>query len=78
MANQIKQSSNGLAFQITNPARTAGLVEEDEDGNPERRADVRVFAFHGLLLFTDTDRVDGDNGAELAATPFATHRHFIV
>ncbi|WP_433633504.1 hypothetical protein [Halomicrococcus sp. NG-SE-24] len=68
MANQIKQSGDGLALQTTKPARTAGLVEEDEDGNPERQADVRVFAFDGLLLLTDVDRVDDDDVAELAAT----------
>ncbi|RBI58638.1 hypothetical protein DMJ13_26315 [halophilic archaeon] len=68
MTNRIKQSGNGLALQITKPARTAGLVEEDEEGNPKERADIRVFAFDGLLLLLDADRVDDDDVAELAAT----------
>ncbi|WP_433632857.1 hypothetical protein [Halomicrococcus sp. NG-SE-24] len=68
MTNRIKQSGDGLALQVTKPARTAGLVEEDENGNPNERADIRVFAFDGLLLLTDTDRVDDDDVAELAAT----------
>ncbi|RBI59511.1 hypothetical protein DMJ13_23205 [halophilic archaeon] len=68
MPNRIKQSGDGLALQITKPARTAGLVEEDKNGDATRRADVRVFAFDGLLLITGTDRVDDDDVAELAAT----------
>ncbi|WP_433631134.1 hypothetical protein [Halomicrococcus sp. NG-SE-24] len=68
MANQIKESGNGLALQVTKPARAAGLVEETENGDVERRADVRVFAFDDLLLIADTDRVDADEMAELATS----------
>ena len=34
MVNQINQSADGLALQVTREARKAGLVTEDSDGNP--------------------------------------------
>jgi hypothetical protein len=51
MANQIKSSgAAGAALQVTKPARAAGLVEEDEDGEATYLAEVRVFAFDRLCL----------------------------
>lgn len=68
MANSIKPSGEGYALQVTGPARTAGLVEEDEDGEAQRRATVRVHGFAGLLLAVDVDSVDERDEAELVAS----------
>lgn len=68
MPNDIKRtSSGGLALQITCEARTAGLVEEADHG-AVRLADAYLFAFDGLLLVTDADRVAQANVAELVST----------
>lgn len=67
MPNTIKESGEGYALQVTQPARDAGLVEEDSEGDPLRRADVRVHGFDGLLLVVDVDRVDEAAEAELVA-----------
>ena len=69
MPNAIKETRPGaLALQVTKPARAAGLVEEDADGDATYRADVRVYAFDGLLLVVDRDRVEDAHAAELVAT----------
>jgi RNA polymerase subunit RPABC4/transcription elongation factor Spt4 len=69
MVNKIKRSgTEGVALQITRPARSAALVEEDADGNPVYRADVLVYAFDHLLLVIDTDRVQIAHRAELVAS----------
>lgn len=71
MANSLKRSGDGLALQITKPARAADLVEERDtpDGKtPTYRAKTRVHAFAGLLLVVDTDRVPDDEEAALVAT----------
>jgi hypothetical protein len=65
MPNKIKRSGDGLALQVTKPARAAGLVEETDDV-PARFADIRVFAFDGLLLVVDIDRITDENMVELA------------
>ena len=58
MANQIKSSgADGVALQVTTPARAAGLVEEDNDGEATYLADVRVYAFDDLLLVVDLEAV---------------------
>ncbi|GAA0259497.1 hypothetical protein ACFFQF_20145 [Haladaptatus pallidirubidus] len=67
MPNTIKRSGDGLALQVTKPARAAGLVEETDDETP-RRANIRVFAFDGLLLVIDVDRVKNENIVELATS----------
>jgi len=67
MPNEIKESGEGYALQVTQPARDGGLVEEDSEGNTLRRADVRVHGFDGLLLVVDVDRVDDADEAELVA-----------
>ena len=56
MPNKIKRSGDGLALQVTKPARAAGLVEKTDD-ELTRLADIRVFAFDGLLLVVDLDRI---------------------
>lgn len=67
--NQIKRGgSEGLALQITKPARSAGLVAENDDGEATRLANVRVYAFDDLLLVVDLDRVDIEHTAELVAS----------
>lgn len=67
--NRIKRGgSEGLALQITKPARSAGLVEENDDGEATRLANVRVYAFDDLLLVVDIDRVDIVHIAELVTS----------
>lgn len=65
MANSIKQVGEGLGLQITGPAREAHLVDEDVDGDTQRRAPVRVYAFDELLLVLDRDRVDQEDVVDL-------------
>lgn len=65
MVNTIKDRSEGLALQVTIPARKAGLVEEDNDGETTRRADVRVYSFEGLLLVVDREKMDEAHIVEL-------------
>ena len=67
MPNKIKRSGDGLALQVTKPARAAGLVEETDD-EPTRLADIRVFAFDDLLLVVDIDRITDENMVELATS----------
>lgn len=55
--NRIKNSGDGVALQITKAARSAGFVEETEDGNVTRRAEVRVFAVDGVLVVFDLERM---------------------
>lgn len=71
MGNDIKRSgTDGLALQITEPARSAGLVEENDEGDATYLADIRVYAFDDLLLVADrdTDRVKNEDVAELVAS----------
>lgn len=65
MPNSIKQIGGAAALQITKPARAAGLVEEDSEGEVEYRADVLVHAVDGLLLVIDRDRVEDSARATL-------------
>jgi hypothetical protein len=66
MPNQIKSSGeDGLALQITKPARSSGLVEEDSEGDITYRADVRVYAFDHLLLVIDRNQLRTAETAEL-------------
>ncbi|MCO8256762.1 hypothetical protein NKF26_23350 [Haladaptatus sp. AB618] len=67
MANKIKRSGDGFALQVTKPARAAGLVEEVDD-EPAHLANIRVFAFDGLLLVVDLDRITDENIVELATS----------
>lgn len=53
MVNQIKESADGLALQVTRDAREAGLVREDTDGNPTDLSDVVVWAFDDLVMVID-------------------------
>ncbi|MDL0137974.1 hypothetical protein PNP85_00390 [Halobacterium salinarum] len=71
MANAIKKSGDGLALQITRPARTATLVAEDNDNTTTRLARTRIHAFDGLLVAIDVDRVPDGAEAELVATAAA-------
>jgi len=69
MVNTIKQSgTEGLALQITKPARCANLVEEDSSGEPTELAEVLVYAFDHLLLVVDSERVQTAQRAELVAS----------
>ena len=66
MANQIKASgADGVALQVTTPARAAGLVEEDNDGEATYLADVRVYAFDDHLLVVDLEAVTTAHTTEL-------------
>ena len=67
MANSIKKSAGGLALQITNEARKAGLVVEDSEGTATRRAEVYVYGFDDLLLLVDSENVAVSHRAELVA-----------
>lgn len=49
--NQIKKGGGDeLRLQITGPARDAGLVLEDSEGNATELASVYVYSFDGLVL----------------------------
>jgi len=60
MVNSIKNSADGLALQVTRPARKAGLVVEDADGNPKQLSGVVVYGFDDLLLVVDKSVSMGD------------------
>ena len=65
MPNSIKSTgADAVALQVTREARDAGLVEEADD-DATRLAPVNVFAFDGLLLVVDRDRVDDRDVVEL-------------
>jgi len=71
MANSIKSSGeDGLALQVTKPARSAGLVEENNEGNATYLANVRVYSFEDLLIAAslDTDHLKPEAIAELVAS----------
>jgi len=38
MPNQLTTTGDGLALQVTKPVRSAGLVEEDADGETTSRS----------------------------------------
>ena len=66
MPNSIKRSGKySVALQVTKPARAAGLVEENEEGEACRLAEVRLFSFDGLLLVVDLEEVSTEDIAEL-------------
>lgn len=66
MANILQQPGpDGYALSVTREARTAGLVEEDAEGDPRRLAPVRVYAFDDLLLVVDRDQLDDTEIVEL-------------
>lgn len=68
MTNSIKQSGATVALQVTKPARSAGLVEENAEGEPIRRAPTVVYGVDGNLLIIDRDRVSLEDRAELVAS----------
>lgn len=69
MVNQIKSSGeDGLALQVTKPARSAGLVEEDDEGKATSLAKVRVFSFDSFLLVTGLDIVSTEEITELVVS----------
>jgi len=68
MDNSIKESADGLALQVTRPARAAGLVQEDAEGNATRLADVFVYGFDDILLVVDAVEVSAKHRADLVAT----------
>jgi len=66
--NSIKESADGLALQVTEPARDrAGLVKENSEGEATHLSDVHVFGFDGLLVVIGADVSPADR-AELVAT----------
>ena len=68
MVNRVKESADGLALQVTKPARDgAGLVEETSEGETKNLSDVFVYGFDGLLVVVGTDVSPADR-AELVAT----------
>jgi len=68
MANSIKESGGGLALQVTGPARDAGLVRENADGEATRLSGVYVYGFDGLLVVVDAERVSTAERAEIVST----------
>ena len=68
MANPIKESGGGVALQVTRPARDAGLVEENADGEATRLSGVYVYGFDGLLVVVDAERVSTAQRAEIVST----------
>jgi hypothetical protein len=68
MANKIKESADGLALQVTQPARDrAGLVDEYSDGNAVHLSDVFVYVFDNLLLVVDAVKVSAADRGRLVA-----------
>lgn len=69
MPNQLTNTGDGLALQVTKPARSAGLVEEDPDGETTSRSAVVAYGFDDLILVLDRDpgRVPMADRAELVA-----------
>jgi hypothetical protein len=68
MDNSIKESADGLALQVTQPARDrAGLVDEDSDGNAVHLSDVFVYVFDDVLLVVDAVKVSAADRARLVA-----------
>jgi hypothetical protein len=66
MANQIKSSgAAGAALQVTKPARAAGLVKENREGEATHLSQVRVFAFDQLLLVIALEAVSTTHTTEL-------------
>lgn len=67
MPNQLTTAGDGLALQVTNPARSAGLVEEDADGATTHRSAVVAYGFDDCILVIDrdTDRVPMADRVEL-------------
>jgi hypothetical protein len=66
MVNPIKESGDGLALQITKPARAAGLVQELPNGDADR-SDVYVYGFDGLLVVLD-ESVDMGHRADIVSS----------
>ena len=80
MPNQLTTAGDGLALQVTDPARSAGLVEEDADGTATHRSAVVAYGFDECILVIDrdTDRVPMADRVELvtqaAADTESIHR----
>jgi hypothetical protein len=69
MPNPIKSGGDGdLRLQITKPARRAGMVDDDGEGDATRLADVYVYGFDGLLLVVDAERVSDTDRAALVSS----------
>lgn len=69
MANKIKSSGeDGFALQVTKPARSAGLVEEDDEGEATFLAKVRVFSFDSLLLVVGLESLSTEEITELVVS----------
>lgn len=62
------ERSRGLAIQMTKQARSASLIEENDDGDVTYRAPVRVYAFNNFLLFVDRDQVADEYITELVSS----------
>ena len=69
MPNQLTTTGDGLALQVTKPARSAGLVEEDADGETTDRSAVVAYGFDDLILVIerDTERVPMADRAKIVA-----------
>ena len=69
MPNQLTTTGDGLALQVTKPVRSAGLVEEDANGETTSRSTVVAYGFDDLILVIDRDmeRVPMTDRAELVA-----------
>lgn len=68
MPNKIKDSgADGVALQVTHDARSAGLVEENAEGEPTYLAPVRVYTFNDTLLVVNREEMDTRAVAELVA-----------
>lgn len=68
MPNKIKASADGLALQITKPARTANLAEERPDGEARRLSSVLVYAVDDALIVMDREAMDVEERSELVAS----------
>lgn len=67
MPNRLKDSGDGVALQVTKPAREAGLVNEDNTGKSMSLATVSVYVFNNVLLVVDREKMDTQTVADLLA-----------
>lgn len=67
MANSLHVAGGGLSLQVTVPARSAGLVVENAEGDATYRADTLAYAVdEGVVVVDrDTDRVPMNDRVKL-------------
>ena len=67
MPNTIEKADDGVALQVTTPARASGLVTEDSERDLVALPSVQVYAFNDVLLVVDRNEMDTRTVADLMA-----------